>query len=194
MNAEWTGSTVSQAEAEAGTATTRRAWTAQRVRQAIAAWWGAAKGSLVGPIALASGGFSIARTAVTTPAESDGNVFSGTYTPTLTNVTNVSASTAVFCQYMRVGNVVTVSGRFDLTPTAANADTIMDISLPIASTFSAFNNCAGTSGVIATTVSELQNGSGLVYANTTDNRARFRCAPSATTNRSQIFHFTYRVI
>lgn len=36
---EWTGSTVTQAEAEAGTSTTRGAWTAQRVRQAIAAWW-----------------------------------------------------------------------------------------------------------------------------------------------------------
>ena len=36
---EWTGSTVTQSEAEVGTATTRRAWTAQRVRQAIAAWW-----------------------------------------------------------------------------------------------------------------------------------------------------------
>lgn len=35
---KWTASTVSQAEAEAGTATTRRAWTAQRVRQAIAAF------------------------------------------------------------------------------------------------------------------------------------------------------------
>lgn len=36
---EWTADTVSQAEAQAGTATTRRAWTAQRVRQAVAAWW-----------------------------------------------------------------------------------------------------------------------------------------------------------
>ena len=36
---EWTASTVSQAEAEAGTATTRRAFTAQRVFQAIVAWW-----------------------------------------------------------------------------------------------------------------------------------------------------------
>ena len=36
---EWTADTVDQAEAEAGTETTRRAWTAQRVRQAIAAWW-----------------------------------------------------------------------------------------------------------------------------------------------------------
>jgi hypothetical protein len=36
---EWTAATLTQAEAEAGTATTRRAWTSQRVRQAIAAWW-----------------------------------------------------------------------------------------------------------------------------------------------------------
>jgi len=36
---EWSAETVSQAEAEAGAATTRRAWTAQRVRQAIVAWW-----------------------------------------------------------------------------------------------------------------------------------------------------------
>jgi hypothetical protein len=42
---EWTASTVDQAEAEAGTATTRRAWTAQRVFQAIAAWWAASAAS-----------------------------------------------------------------------------------------------------------------------------------------------------
>lgn len=38
---EWTGDTVSQVEAETGTATTRRAWTAQRVFQSVAAWWAA---------------------------------------------------------------------------------------------------------------------------------------------------------
>lgn len=36
---EWSAETVDQTEAEAGTSTTRRAWTAQRVRQAIEAWW-----------------------------------------------------------------------------------------------------------------------------------------------------------
>lgn len=36
---EWTATTIDQSEAEAGTATTRRAWTAQRVRQATVAWW-----------------------------------------------------------------------------------------------------------------------------------------------------------
>ncbi len=39
---EWTATTVTQAEAEAGASTARRAWTSQRVRQAIAAWWGGA--------------------------------------------------------------------------------------------------------------------------------------------------------
>lgn len=37
--------TVGQAEAEAGTATTTRSWTAQRVRQAIAAWWATISGT-----------------------------------------------------------------------------------------------------------------------------------------------------
>jgi hypothetical protein len=38
---EWNAATIEQAEAEAGTGTTRRAFTAQRVFQAIAAWWAA---------------------------------------------------------------------------------------------------------------------------------------------------------
>jgi hypothetical protein len=36
---EWSADTISQADAEAGTATTRRAFTALRVFQAIASWW-----------------------------------------------------------------------------------------------------------------------------------------------------------
>ena len=36
---EWSATTITQAEAEAGTETTRRAFTAQRVRQAITGWW-----------------------------------------------------------------------------------------------------------------------------------------------------------
>lgn len=38
---EWSASTVTQADAEAGTATARVAWTVQRVWQALAAWWAA---------------------------------------------------------------------------------------------------------------------------------------------------------
>lgn len=38
---EWSAATVTQADAEAGTATDRKAWTVARVWQAIAAWWAA---------------------------------------------------------------------------------------------------------------------------------------------------------
>jgi hypothetical protein len=59
---------------------------------------------------------------------------SGTYTPTLSNTTNIAASAAFVCQYQRVGNVVTVSGRVNITPTAASVASELGISLPIAST------------------------------------------------------------
>ena len=47
---EWAADTISQEEAEAGSSTTRRALTAQRVFQAVAAWWAgsAAKSKLDG--------------------------------------------------------------------------------------------------------------------------------------------------
>lgn len=38
---EWSAATVTQAEAEAGTDTARKAWTVLRVWQAVAAWWAA---------------------------------------------------------------------------------------------------------------------------------------------------------
>jgi hypothetical protein len=43
---EWLAPMVSRADAEAGTATDRRAWSVQRVWQAIAAWWAAASSPL----------------------------------------------------------------------------------------------------------------------------------------------------
>jgi hypothetical protein len=42
---EWSAATVTQAAAEAGTETTRRAWTVQRVWQAVAAWWQSISGA-----------------------------------------------------------------------------------------------------------------------------------------------------
>ena len=43
---EWIADTIPQAEAEAGTATTRRAFTAQSVRQAVVAWFNGISGAL----------------------------------------------------------------------------------------------------------------------------------------------------
>lgn len=71
-------------------------------------------------------------------------ICSGTYTPTLTNGTNVAASTAYPSFYQRVGNVVTVSYQVDVDPTSASTQTNLGISLPIASNFASGADSNGT--------------------------------------------------
>jgi hypothetical protein len=113
---------------------------------------------------------------------------SGTYTPTLTNVTNVSASTAYACQYLRVGNVVTVSGKIDYDPTAGGAIEL-GITLPVASNFTATEQCAGTG------VSVISGDGPLwIQADTTNDRASFRGVATDLTNHAGYFTFTYSVL
>lgn len=113
---------------------------------------------------------------------------SGVYTPTLTNVTNVAASTAYQCQYMRVGSVVTVSGRVDVDATAAGAEEL-GMSLPIASNFAALEDCGGVAA--ATTASEYPM---YIQADITNNRAAFRASKVDNSNHAHYFSFTYRII
>jgi hypothetical protein len=136
------------------------------------------------------GGLSISRTAVTAPAAGDGNVFSGTYTPTLTNVTNVAASTAYQCQYMRVGNVVTVSGRVNIDATTTSTNTTLGVSLPIASNFASAQNAGGSFSPSAAALSV----SGVVFADATNDRASFRILIDSAAANDYYFTFTYLVI
>lgn len=74
---EWIAGTVSQTEAEAGTATTRRAWTALRVRQAIVAWWNSVS-SAWGRGFVASADAAAGRTALNC-ANKSGDTYSGVH-------------------------------------------------------------------------------------------------------------------
>jgi hypothetical protein len=135
------------------------------------------------------GGIKTSRTTVTSPATTDGNIFSGTYTPSLTNTTNIASSTAAVCQYMRVGNVVTVSGTVTIDPTATGR-IVMGFSLPIASALTATNQCGGTyasSG--ATTVNV-----GSVTGDATNDRATFDGVSNDAASRVYGFSFTYQVL
>ena len=62
-------------------------------------------------------------------------IASGTYTPTLTSVANVSGTpTAAGFKWIRVGNVVHVTGEISLTPSSVSGTlTRLGVSLPIAS-------------------------------------------------------------
>lgn len=112
---------------------------------------------------------------------------SSTYTPTLTNVANVAASTAYSCQYSRVGTVVTVSGEVDIDPTTTLTLTQLGISLPIASNLTATNELGGTSADDLNTAAR-------VAGDATNNRAEIRMTPVDVTNRRFSFTFTYRVL
>lgn len=87
--------------------------------------------------ATAAGNYHIVST-----ASVSGAVTSGTYTPTLFNTTNVSASTPSSCQWSRVGNIVTVSGFASVTATSATS-TVLGISLPVASNFTTTSDLNG---------------------------------------------------
>lgn len=113
----------------------------------------------------------------------------GTYTPTLTNVANLDASTAYTCQYLQVGSVVTVSGRVDVDPTAPAASTQLGISLPVASNFAASNQCAGTAFA-----SGIAGQGAAILGDTTNDRAQLQYISADLTNQGMFFSFSYVVI
>jgi hypothetical protein len=142
----------------------------------------------------ATSGLSIGRTAVTgTPATTDGNVFSGTYTPTQVSTnTNVAAVTYSACQYMRVGNTVTVSGQISIDPTTAATDTTVKMSPPIASNFTSSRQVGGaglsTGGVSYATQAAM------FFADITNDCVEIRLNPVSASAVAYAFSFTYQVI
>lgn len=116
------------------------------------------------------------------------NITSGTYTPTLTNVTNIAASTAAVSYYTRIGNVATVTGTVSLDPTATGAAEI-EMSLPVASNLPNSGSCAGVFSNNTTT-----GNVGSIIANATNDTARFLWNTPDIANRTYSFVFSYRII
>lgn len=117
----------------------------------------------------------------------------GTYTPVVSPKTvsaggNVISATAGVCQWMRIGDVVTVSGQLDADPNAANTLSQIGIQLPIASNFANASQCAGAAS------GSLSNESGVIYADATMNRAELWWYPTSDTSRNMYFTFTYSIV
>ena len=66
----------------------------------------------------------------------------GTYTPTISNTTNIAVSAAQVTHYVRVGNQVFGGGKITLRASAASG-VGLNISLPIASNFTVNTDAAG---------------------------------------------------
>jgi hypothetical protein len=123
-----------------------------------------------------------------------GAITSGTYTPTWTNVANATTTTGHTAQYIRVGNVVTVSGGVDITPTANSTLTRSRCSLPIASNFAnAFEAGGGGANVTTAPVGQAV----LCFADTTNDEVELRFlsdAAAAGVSRIIYYSFTYQII
>lgn len=118
-------------------------------------------------------------------------IASGTYTPTATDIANIGATTTVNgAQWVRVGNVVTVSGSIIVDPTSANTFTQVGLSLPIASNFTSTHQCSGTASSTAyTTISPAA-----ILGDTTNDRADFWAYPPSSGSSTWVFTFQYVVV
>jgi hypothetical protein len=114
------------------------------------------------------------------------NLLSGTYTPSISDTTNVAASTMFLAQYIRVGNVVSVSGRVNIDPTSATT-TNFSLTLPIASSFASTIELAGT--MFANT-----SGAWTVFADASNDKAGFEYAAVGTANQAISYTYQYLII
>jgi len=113
----------------------------------------------------------------------------GTYTPTLTNVANLDATTAQICTWLRVGASVMVSGQLSADPTTTATATKIGISLPVASNFGTAFHCGGSGSAPA-----ISGQSVAIYADATNDRAQMEWKCVDTTNQPICFSFLYQVI
>jgi hypothetical protein len=116
------------------------------------------------------------------------NIKSGTYTPTLSSIYNVASSTAFVCQYMRVGNVVTVSGVINVTATATNTWTRISMTLPISSNFDFSYRAGGGGGANST------NNVCVILAGASTSVVYLDAYPNSTNSLSYYFSYTYQII
>jgi hypothetical protein len=119
------------------------------------------------------------------------NVTSGTYTPTLTNTANISASNVGSgnFQYQRVGNIVSICGTVSLTPSSSTANFELRITLPIApATFANTTQAHGVAGDDGNTI----NGR-VVSVGSTTVVAFIGRSTTTGTSRSCGLSFSYRI-
>jgi len=112
--------------------------------------------------------------------------FGSTYTPTLSNISNISSSTAYECQFTKINNVVTVSGKVDITPIGlGNFD--LRITVPILTTFTDNSEAGGTAH-------DPVDQSACVQSQPTGSTVRMQGVITGLAARSWWFTFTYRIV
>jgi len=113
--------------------------------------------------------------------------YAGVYTPVLTAVANVAASTAFPMRWERRGKNVTVFGQVNIQATAGATNTQLGMSIPLSATFAAEDMLSGSATAGFVTVA------GSYVADTSNARAEFRYLSESTSNRAMRGSFNYRL-
>lgn len=110
------------------------------------------------------------------------------YTPTLTNVSNITSSTAYECFVLRNGLVYHVSGKVDID-LAGNGVYELGISLPVPSNFTDTGQCVGV-GIGAVSPTDVL----YIKADITNNRASLNGDDNDAGVHTHYFTFTYELL
>jgi len=115
------------------------------------------------------------------------DIRSGTYTPTAVIIANVLTATPQKAQWLRVGNVVTVSGTITLDPITSSLAASVRMSLPVPSNLAISSDCSGVGnqGVRENL---------LIVANTANDQANFEWVPSDVNSRLWSYIYSYEVL
>lgn len=115
-------------------------------------------------------------------------VSTGTYTPTITSVANVTSTSNPICRYDRLADVVKITCYVEIAPTAAgNATTSIGISLPPGHT----SNFTGSTNAIGTITCQGVQRAGGVTADTTNDRLQATFASEVSANNSFMLEARY---
>lgn len=112
----------------------------------------------------------------------------GTYTPTAGNTVNLDATPTMYtAQYVRVGDMVTVSGLYTADTTTTATATSFTMTLPIATNFTNKYQLAGTAN--APLISQYAS----VHADITNDVAEVQFKSGGTSNQDSYYIYMYRI-
>ncbi len=121
------------------------------------------------------------------PVSALGTAYSSSYTPSVSNTTNVASSTPHTTGFIRVGNYVQVSGGIAIDPTTTG-ETSFEITLPVAS------NIGATSDVGGSFVEDTNFAAGYISGVSANDTAFFRYSAIGLAAQNLAFTFGYRII
>ena len=117
-----------------------------------------------------------------------GNISTGNFSPSVSGQSNIAAMTHFDMKYMRVGNMVTVSGNANVQASVANTQTVFELSLPIASDFTSSDDGTGSGGHLFQPISPV-----LISCSTANNTLQFIWNPTSTLNAQLNYVAMYEI-